>query len=247
MKNTAQKKHRYSKSTAITVLLVILLIAFCIAAYVSTDMVTNRFNAESLDIELLEEQYDRLTAEQRSSVIPNRELPKDPKIRNTDKTDAFVFLRITVPVGRVTDVEPDGTKTERQRQELFCIKSLLSPETDENGNSFNTNSSDNEYWIELTDHEQGTDLSGDERTYVFGYSVYLKSGELTETLFDSVRLKNIIQYEADPDKLLDIYVQAYGIQADYMGDISKNDGSEKSVMTAEQLSALYSYVDTSGE
>ena len=238
------KQHTaFAKRNALLVLLLTFFVAFCISAFVSSDYVTNRFTSTTLDIELLEENYDRLTFQQRNSLIPNTELPKDPKIMNTDKTDAFVFLRITVPVGRVTDVLPDGTKTDRKRQELFLIKSLHNAVPDENGNCFNTDRSDNEYWIELEEYEQGTDYSGDARTYVFGYSVYLSSGELTETLFDSICLKNIIQYEANPDQLLNVKVQAYGIQADYIDDIQKTDGSGKAVMTKQQLSALYSYIE----
>ena len=93
----------------------------------------------------------------------------------------------------------------------------------------------------------GTNLQGDKRTYVFGYNVYLKKDEVTETLFDYIQLKNILQYEISPARNLNIEVKAYGIQADYIEDIQKNNGDEKALMTAEQLTRIYSYVSGQNE
>lgn len=90
--------------------------------------------------------------------------------------------------------------------------------------------------------EEGTDYQGSTRTYVFGYNVYMSENELTESLFDYVELKNILQYEVDPQNTVDIEVDAYGIQADYLAGIDKDNGSEKAVMTQEQLTRIYQYI-----
>ncbi|MEE3405080.1 MAG: glycine rich domain-containing protein, partial [Acutalibacteraceae bacterium] len=103
MKKEKNKKVYASSRTALAVLAVASLIAFCLSAFVSTDVVTNTFKASTLDIALIEENYDKLTEKQRFSLIPNRRLDKDPKIKNTDNTDAFVFLKVTVPVAEVTE------------------------------------------------------------------------------------------------------------------------------------------------
>ena len=41
---------------------------------------------------------------------------------------------------------------------------------------------------------------------------------------------------------MDVTVDAYGIQADDLIGIEKNNGSEKNVMTLEQLTRIYGYV-----
>ena len=230
--------------TALLVLVIVLAISFCLSAFVSSDYVTNRFTTSSLDIALIEENYDKLTEKQRSELIPNRTLPKDPKVKNTDETDAFVFLKITVPVGSVTDVLEDGTRTVKEAQEQFRIKTEQNKDSNNRDTDFNTSpSGNNEYWIELPDFEEGTDHSGKTRTYVFGYSVYLKPDEVSETLFDYVQLKNIVQYEVNANSTIKINVQAYGIQADYLDGIEKDSAGEKAVMTASQLTQIFGYVN----
>ena len=230
--------------TALLVLVIVLAISFCLSAFVSSDSITNRFTASSLDIALIEENYDKLTEKQRSELIPNRTLPKDPKVKNTDETDAFVFLKITVPVGSVTDVLEDGTRTVKEAQEQFRIKTEQNKDSNNRDTDFNTSpSGNNEYWIELPDFEEGTDHPGKTRTYVFGYSVYLKPDEVSETLFDYVQLKNIVQYEVNANSTIKINVQAYGIQADYLDGIEKDSAGEKAVMTVSQLKEIFSYIN----
>ena len=239
-----KNKSRPLSLTALLVLVIVLAISFCLSAFVSSDYITNRFTASSLDIALIQENYDKLTEKQRSELIPNRTLPKDSKVKNTDETDAFVFLKITVPIGTVTDVSEDGTRTVKQSQELFWIKTEQNKANTDHSTQFNTDASDNnEYWVELPDCKSGTDLSGETRTYVFGYSVYLKPDETSETLFDYVQLKNTVQYEVNANSVLTINVQAYGIQADYLDDIDKDNAGEKAVMTVSQLTEIFGYIN----
>ena len=43
--------------------------------------------------------------------------------------------------------------------------------------------------------------------------------------------------------MLNVTVEAYGIQADSLDGIEKNNGSVKAVMTEEQLLTIYSYIE----
>ena len=131
-----------------------------------------------------------------------------------------------------------------RNQEVFYLKTEGTPQyiTKNIFNNTPTDESDMEYWIELPDCEEGTDLSGNVRTYVFGYSVLLKPDEMTETLFDYIQLKNILQYEISPNKNLIINVQAYGIQADYLDGVENNNTN--GLMNKEELTKIYSYIKT---
>ena len=218
-----------------------------IAYMIKQTELTNRFTKRDFGIELLEPQYDLLPEESRNNLVPNDTVTKDPKVKNTEDTDAFVFLKVTVPVAEITKyVDPynvDDPPT-KHNDEIFYLKTTgtslygLS-------NVFNNtpaDASDNGYWVELTGREEGTDLSGETRTYVFGYSVYLTPEEKSETLFDFVQLKNILQYELDPDDDIHIQVDAYGIQADYLEGINKNNGNNKAIMTQDQLNTIFGYI-----
>ena len=129
-----------------------------------------------------------------------------------------------------------------RNQEVFYLKTAGTSEY-LTSNTFNTSATgDNGYWIELPDCESGTNLTGKTKTYVFGYSVYLEPEEVSETLFDYIQLKNILQYELSPDTYITVNVQAYGIQADYLDDIEKDSAGEKAVMTVSQLTEIYGYI-----
>ena len=131
-----------------------------------------------------------------------------------------------------------------REQEVFYLKTSdkVQYATASYFNDHAQDASDKEYWIELPECEEGTDLSGKERTYVFGYSVYLKQDEVSETLFDYIQLKNIMQYEISPTKNLNIKVQAYGIQTDHLENIEKDYGGEKALMTQADLTKIYGLI-----
>lgn len=244
---SGRKNKKLNKRTLLLLFAAVLMvgtIAFTLALLFRDDRVTNRFTATSLDIELIEENYDSLTERQRTTLVPNALLDKDPKVKNTDRTDAFVFIKVTVPVQSVTYVAPDGTRGTKAPQEIFYLKTTS--DQNEESSSFNT-ANDGEHWVRLESAEDGADLSGTTRSYVFGYSVYLSPDETTETLFDYIQLKNILQDELDPSASLFVNVEAYGIQADYLKGIEKDSGSVKAVMTKEQLETIYAYLSPSDE
>ena len=241
MKTTTSRKKKITNRRLIllaaTLLFLQIVILMSLAFYQGFDLVSNRFSAATLDVLLLENQYDLTPVAERENIVPNKQVHKDPRVHNIEQTDAFVFLKITVPV--------DFLKSScNEIDKLYMVeklaKVLRNKDYDNRLSDFNTYVDDNYYfWVELPECEEGTDLSGSVRTYVFGYSVYLKKDEYTETLFDYVQLKNIIQYEADPNTIQNIKVQAYGIQADHLGDIKKEISGRKAIMTEEQLTEIF--------
>lgn len=245
--NRKQQNKKTSAALAVSLILILSLMLFTIMSFVSFDQASNRFRTAALDISLHETNFDRLSERDKTTLIPNKTLPKDPKVQNTDETDAFVFLKVTMPVYYVTKVADDGTKPEaQQRQDAFFLK------TEANQNAaatdFNTvGASDEEHWVELPGCETGTDYQSNIRTYVFGYNVYVRRGEMTETLFDYIEFKNLIQYEIDPKESMNVQVKAYGIQADFLNDIQKGTDSQNAIMTEEQLTQIYRLIGSNQE
>lgn len=242
-----KKKRRRLKRRILLVftaldLLMIFGMSFSLAYYTSYDEITNRLSAKSMNIELFEEEFSRLSYKERSTLIPNRLLPKDPRVQNVDYTDVFVFIKVTVPVRRSTKVEDNGAVNgDAQAQEVFFLKTEENSELAQT--SFNTQENDGGSWIELTEFEEGTDYKSDTRTYVFGYSVYLRAFESTITLFDYIMLKNIRQFEIDPASDIEVVAEAYGIQADGLDGIVKDSASGKNILNEEQLASIYREIE----
>ena len=248
MKKKSRKKRKQILSWLILADLVMLLGLSCSLAYfTSVDEVTNSFKGKNMNIALSEFNYGTLAPKQRITLIPNRLLPKDPMIQNIDETDVFVFIKLTVPVYTSHAVADDGTIVSNSEQEVFILKSGDDSQSAVEGFHTRQNDDDKDYWVELPSFEEGTDYQSTYRTYVFGYSVYLKPYEYTETLFDYIELKNIKQFDIAPGDILDVKVDAFGIQADYLENIIKESGNEKAVMSIENLSTIYGYVTESGD
>ena len=134
--------------------------------------------------------------------VPQQETDKDPMVTNTSTTDAIVFMKVTVPVRKVTAVANDGTKDATAKlAELYYFKqgqmATQANPTGQNytfkytapdGASTTTIANDsvtthenhwNENWTELPEYEENAPENGTYkdgttyRTYVFGYNTRL--------------------------------------------------------------------------
>ncbi len=105
-KNTENKKKKRRRSPAmlaaivLTFLLIVLMIT--LALFTSVDEVTNVFDAGRVDIVLTESEWVPSKAKY---VVPEQEIPKNPKITNNEKTNVYVFLEVTVPYITETEIE----------------------------------------------------------------------------------------------------------------------------------------------
>lgn len=263
-------KKRILLTTASVVLLAAFAVGGMLAYLTDTDEVTNTFTVGNVLIDLTEPNYpgnDKTTG-----IVPNQEIKKDPKITNTGKNDAIVFMKVTVPVKSVATANADGTLTEgrtndnqlvQKTQELFTMNGTPGVG---NGSQHRFNlatDSAGRGWVELTDKEQistdgitWTDFTAYSetgkyyynegilyRTYIFGYNAVLKSEDdktteyvdesCTMTIFDTVTFLNIVEGQITSGTQLDIKVDAYAIQADYINDIDTSD------LNADTLSSIY--------
>ncbi len=162
-----------------------------------TNREANGFTFGNADIELTEEQWQKLTDEERT-VYPGKRVTKDPKVTNTGETDIYVYLEVKIPRADVRTVSAgvDGAEKidDPQVRNLFSY----TPAGD---------------WIEI---ENTTD---DEwNTIIYGYDKILKPGEETTALFDSVEYLNIVEGELKKDTRLNMPINAYAIQTGYLNE-----------------------------
>lgn len=263
-------KKRILLTTASVVLLGAFAVGGMLAYLTDTDEVTNTFTVGNVLIDLTEPNYpgnDKTT-----DIVPNQEIKKDPKVTNTGKNDAIVFMKVTVPVKSVATANADGTLTEgrtdsnqlvQKTQELFTMNGTLGV-VNNSQHKFNLDTdSAGRGWVELTDKEQTsadgitwTDFTAYSetgkyyyadgvlyRTYIFGYNTVLKPEDdktteyvdesCTTTIFDTVTFLNIVEGQITSGTQLDIKVDAYAIQADYINNIDTSD------LNADTLSMIY--------
>ncbi len=233
-----------------------------ITAYLTDlDVQRNVITLGSVKAELDEGNY---TDEQ--TVVPGQIIEKAPKLTNTGKNDAYVFLRIEVPKAEVTLLyEEDTTDSDnkqhkageirlsKSRQQIFRLltdgaadsTAVISADADKGVSiTYHGKTDTDDGWVLLTNECVFSD--NDKDVYVFGYSKKLSPdspNDETKPLFDSVQLKSIIDHElndTDLMKEMQITVQGYAIQDRNLHIDGMDDGKENP--TAEQLTSIYEIV-----
>lgn len=150
-------------------------------------------------------------------VQPTQSWKKDPRIRNTGKNDAYVYMEVSVPVADAVYVEADGTRANKGKAahiELFEFdgKAKVS-QTLEKGIGC---SEPNDSWTLLYKKE----LNGT-MVYTFCYDEILSPGKMTDPLFDRITFANLVEGQLD-GQTLDVTVGYYAIQ-------TMNTGKEETV------------------
>lgn len=180
--------------------LVLLLTVGGVSAYfTSTDEATNSWTVGDVKIELLEVEYDKVPAEERTNITPNQTFIKDPVVTNTGTNDAFVFLQFSVPKA---NVKVDGTLQSAKMQELF------------------------DYTIHESFTKVSEDTSAtDKNIYVYSYGTEdacksLAAEDSTPSLFEGNRItfKNVIEGQGLEGMTLEVPVQALAIQTTDLSD-----------------------------
>ena len=195
-----RKKKLFKKLLPVLAIATVMAIGGIAAYFTASDSVINTWTVGSVEIDLMEEAYDAATDE-RFNISPNKLLTKDPKVKNTGNSDAYVFLRLTVPKADVCVASQNGLRTDQCVQELF---------------EYTINPS----WV-LINEEIGID----ENTYVFAYGTaeacrVLAPEAVTATLFegDQIRFKNVIEGQGLERESLEMPVDAFAIQTTDLGD-----------------------------
>jgi len=123
MSKGKNKKKKRSPGLVAGMILVVLIIILLItlAMFMSYDEVTNVFVSGKLDIVLVEPNWDPSNA---VNIVPNAELPKDPKVYNNE-VDADVFLEVTVPY---VTLKIDDNNTEKGKLLTYSGNNEWSPD-----------------------------------------------------------------------------------------------------------------------
>ena len=195
------------KLIALLAVVVICAMITGVAAWLSDDDTqTDEIVTGQVSIALMETNW---RPENASDVHPLDVLPKNPTITNTGTSDAYVFIGVTMSAlrvgARIADTE--------------ALMALQAPTP-----LYATRSGSGEYNAGSWQRLLGPLYDSEENqiTWVYSYSrgnimTPLTPGSTTSALFDSVQLANVIRYK-DVQKLdANIYVHAYAIQTEQLG------------------------------
>lgn len=157
------------------------------SAYLMADSPSfaNVITAGSVQVQLTEPAWDPESAQ---GLNPGDTVLKNPVVTNTGKSDAWIFLRLTVPVKHIRTVDKEGRKKkEAADTELFSFAA-------------------DESWelIERTGEDGAA-------VYVFGYKELVSPGDSTRPLFEKVTLADYLEGEL-AEKELHIQIRAEAIQ-----------------------------------
>lgn len=194
-----------SKNKKISVVVILLLIIVSIFVGVvlafivqNTEKRANTFTFGNASISLTETEWDKLTEEERI-LYPGKEITKDPKVKNTGESNLYAYIEITVPCANVYTIGVDENGREiindAAQNELFSYEV-------------------NPGWELL---KQDTD--GNNKIYVYAYTKkILVPNEETNNLFDKVKFLDIAEGAIKKGTELNIPVNAYAIQSDYLNE-----------------------------
>lgn len=189
-----------------------------------TNQRANDFTAGEVKIALHEPMWEALPDVDGNGIpdvaepmYPGQVISKDPKVENTGRNPAYVYLEVWVPKKEVIFVDPDTKKKEDSSRVAPLFTYAV-----------------NEGWTEIEVDESGMDAD----VHLYAYTAgEVLPGESTEALFDEVAYGHVLEGEIAPDTVLDIQVHALAVQSEWL----KREGSpvgEIEDMT-ERLTAAY--------
>ena len=148
--------------------------------------IVNLISSGSVDVELTEPAWQ---PENALGLVPGSVVPKNPTATNTGKSDAWIFLRVSVPVKCISVVNPQTNRKEPPAD--IGIFSFLAAEG----------------WERIT-----AERTADSINFIYGYREIVKPGEKTAPLFESVTLVNYLEGELTASDILQIPVEAVAVQ-----------------------------------
>lgn len=196
---------------AAIVLLLLFVVGGAVAYFTDTDTKTNTFTIGSVDIELVEENWDTTDANSNNvpdaaeNLMPGQSVAKDPVVNNiSTKNPAYVFVKVEVPC-----------TTETTPQEIF---------------TYTTNAG----WTELSSAQVAC-TSGGTATHVYYYG---SNGTLTtlakaansstptstsNPVFSSVTLRSTLTGNEGLTGNKSVVVTGYGIQTEGLSSTTPAD------------------------
>ena len=226
MKN---KQKRIILIGSLCVLLSAAVFGFTVSYLTDSESADNIFTLGNIHLTLIEPGYPSDAKDR--VMVPYKTVCKDPRLVNSGTKDAFVFIKLTVPLDNAALINNDRSRGAERYQEIFKFGVNMGVDSSTSGNV-----TYNKKWVLCYDE---TDTEKHTHTYVFGYSEILKPQEQTSSLFDTVSLLSILEKGINSNLAEDIIVEGYGIQSENILDSTINTTQPDS----DNLFRIYSIIE----
>ncbi len=195
-----------------------------IAYLTDGETVTNTFTVGKVQLDLTEPEKP----DEDIPRVPNEEMKKDPTLQNTGNNDSVFFVAFDIPMDYLVTAGYDGTKNEADYVELFDFRA-------ENG----VYDSVNDGWVQIA-RTEASDHS--KMTYIYGYENVVSPEENVPSVFDYVRMVNLVEGQIDGSRL-NLPVRAYAIQSDFLQNKENGEANNNIAvgdeMSKDTLTAIY--------
>lgn len=176
------------------------------------------------------------------TVTPEKQIPKDPYIKNIDKTPAYVFMQVTVPAEIIVlersdeDAEKGNSISSTAAIPLFrFVNATGSYETDQTKSDQYVNAG--WYWLKTAENVNSAGET-ESISYLYAWTgdntddtmAVLAPDETTSRpLFHAVMFCNAREDDALSGSIQNIKVDAFAIQSDYLKSALEPESKAKTV------------------
>ena len=211
-----------------------------ISYFVSNKSRENVFVVGTVGLELIENDFP--DDKQSRTLAPGDRVSKRPCLKNTGANSEYVFISVSVPLYDVITVNAEHklNETERVRREIFNLfcedtdKQTVTAPQDFSFRDIGLLEYSPRYELLLSQEEE----DGSRHTYYFGYKKILRpSDPSTDSLFDELQLRSLLEGEVPNDVEATVTVSAYGIQASEL-PVELRPADEEA-LTRSELTAIF--------
>lgn len=149
--------------------------------------IANLISLGEVKLELKEPEWEE---EKGKDLIPGAVIPKNPMVKNTGKTDCWIFLQVSVPVKTICVTDP-------------VSKGKLGPADTA---LFAFTAEDDWELIEKKTLQE-------KEVYLYGFHRLVKPGETTGPLFQHVTMARYLEGELSKTEIFEIPVKAIAVQS----------------------------------
>ncbi len=180
-------KIRQKRLVVLVGILLMISVGSTLAYFWATDTAINNFTMGSVDIKVVEKNWN---PDEAKNITPNETIAKDPKLENKGNNEAYLFMSVDIPKENVAVADDKGKLRASAMTDLFFYTV-------------------NEGWklIETVNHHKSNE-------YIYAYMTDgltpVGVDQETNTLFDEVRFANLVEPLSSSN--MDIVIKGYGIQ-----------------------------------
>ena len=122
-KEIAMSHKKIKTAIAVLLLIVMCLSVISYAYYTDHHAVVGEFTNGKVRVEVIESQFDSDTTQNKhTNITPRQNIKKDPYVRNSGRSDCYVFLEVEVPRSNRIFIDSNGQKLPEAYRDIYSYE-----------------------------------------------------------------------------------------------------------------------------